>query len=196
MQKSHFGFWMSVLMLCALLVTNYSCSVSCASNATYTGSRHFYTLTWNPGVAGFPNVDLTLTPVVPPKVLSLKPSDYAQVDLKVGGFSFSTNDPAYQCLQTVAATTLPIILAPEDEVISGFAAINDFLIVYQACGQFVQNSPINLASRGGIAAKELIFFQITGQKMVSRAANGQELTPSGLVGGPTPTPTPVAPPTV
>ncbi len=180
-----------ILVVCILSVT------SCTVTLSFCGSSsNSYTLTWHPGVSGFPDVTLTLTPVIPPKALSLKPSDYVQVDLNVGGFSFSTNDPAYQCLETIAATTLPIFLAPENEVISGFAAINDFLIVYQACGQFVQTSPVNLASRGGIAAKELIFFQITGQKMVSRAANGQELTPFGPVGGPTPTPTPVVPPTV
>ncbi len=153
-----------------------------------------YTLTWNPVISGFPNVDLTLTPIVPPKPLSLKPTDYAQVPLTVGKFSFSTDDPAYQCLEADAATALPIILAPENEVISGFGAINDFLIVYQACGKFVQTSHANLASLGGMAAKQLIFFRITGQKMVSRAADGQEYTPFGPVFGTIPTPTPPTPP--
>ena len=142
------------------------------------------------------NVNLRLTPIIPPKALSWKPSDYVQVDLTVGNFSFSTDDPAYQCLETVATTVLPIIFAPASQVISGREAINDFLIAYHACGQFVQTTHTNLASLGGIATKELIFFQITGQKMVSQAANGQELTPSGLVGGNTPTPTLPPPPTV
>jgi len=149
---------------------------------------------WNPAMSGFPNVNLTLTPFIPPKALSWKPSDYARVNLTVGNFSISTDDPAYQCLETVATTVLPIIFAPESEI-SDIAAINDFLVGYQACGQFLQTSHADLASLGGIAAKELIFFRVTGQKMVSRAANGQEFTPSGPVGGitPTPTPTPVTP---
>lgn len=176
--------WLRTVVLVACILSVTACTVT----LSFCNSSNSYTLTWHPGVSGFPDVTLTLTPVIPPKALSLKPSDYVQVDLKVDNFSFSTNDPAYQCLETVAATTLPIILAPENEVISGFAAINDFLIVYQACGQFVQTSHANLASRGGIAAKELIFFKITGQKMVSRAANGQELSPLNLPQSPTVTP--------
>jgi len=68
--------------------------------------------------------------------------------------------------------------------------------VYHACGQFVQTSHANLASLGGIAENDLIFFEITGQKMVSQAANGQELSPFGPVGGKTPTPTPTFTPTL
>lgn len=173
--------------LVIILVTLGGCYSSCGP--IHIGSPS-YTLTWNPEVSGFSNVNLTLTPIIPPKALSWKPSDYVQVDLTVGNFSFSTDDPAYQCLETVATTVLPIIFAPESEVISGFNAINDFLIAYHACGQFVQTSHANLASLGGIAENNLIFFQITGQKMVSQTANGQEYTPSGPVGGPTPTPTP------
>lgn len=180
-----------------MLVTLGGCYYSC-------GSLHIgnpcdactYALTWNPMVSGFPNVNLTLTPIVPPKALSARPSDYVQVNLTVGTFSFSTDDPAYQCLETVATTVLPIILAPQSEAISGFAAISDFLVVYQACGQFVQTSHVNLVALGGIATKELIFFHITGQRMVSRAANGQELAPSGPIGSTTPTPTLPPPPTV
>ena len=179
--------------LVIILVTLGGCYASC-------GPVHFgspsYTLTWNPEVSGFPNVDLTLTPIIPPKALSWKPSDYVQVDLTVGNFSFSTDNPDYQCLETVATTVLPIIFAPQREVVSGFTAMNDFLIVYHACGQFVQTTHANLASLGGIAENELIFFQITGQKMVSQAGNGQGLTPFGSVGGNTPTPTLPPPPTV
>ena len=50
--------------------------------------------------------------------------------------------------------------------------------MYHACGQFVQTSHASLASLGGTAENNLIFFQITGQKMVSQAANGQELSPT------------------
>jgi hypothetical protein len=179
-----------ILVACIFLVT--SCTVTVTQSSC--SSSNSYTLIWHPGVPGFSDVNLTLTPVIPPKALSLKPSDYVQVNLNVGNFSFSTNDPAYQCLETVAATTLPIIFAPQNEVISGFAAINDFLIVYHACGQFVQTSHASVASREGIAAKELIFFQITGQKMVSHASNGKELTPFGPAGGPISPTVPPAPP--
>lgn len=178
--------------LVIILVTLGGCYASCGP--IHIGSPS-YTLTWNPEVSGFPNVNLTLTPIIPPKALSWKPSDYVLVDLTVGNFSFSTDDPAYQCLETVATTVLPIIFAPQSEVISGFNAINDFLIAYHACGQFVQTSHANLASLGGIAENNLIFFQITGQKMVSQAANGQGLTPFGSVGGNTPTPIPTFTPT-
>lgn len=184
--------WLRTIILVACILSVTACTVT-LSGCSSPSSPNSYTLIWHPEVSGFPNVNLTLIPVIPPKALSLKPSDYVQVNGTVGNFTFSTNDAAYQCLETVAATTLPIILAPESQAISGFAAINDFLIVYQACGKFVQTSPANLASLGGIAEKNLIFFQITGQKMVSQAANGQQLTPSGPVGVPTPTPT-VAPP--
>jgi hypothetical protein len=68
--------------------------------------------------------------------------------------------------------------------------------VYRACGKFVQTSHASLASLGGIAENDLIFFQITGQKMVSQAAHGQELSPFGPVGGNTPTPTPAFTPTL
>ncbi len=171
------------------LVIVFATVGGCYSSCTPTPPNPTYTLIWNTAMSGFPNVNLTLTPIIPPKALSWKPSDYVRVNLTVGNFSFSTDDPAYQCLETVATTVLPIIFAPESEI-SDIAAINDFLVGYQACGQFLQTSHADLASLGGIAAKELIFFKITGQKMVSRAANGQEFTPSGPVSGTIPTPTP------
>lgn len=171
-----------ILLVCILSVT------ACTVTLSFCEPSNSYTLIWHPGVSGFPDVTLTLTPVIPPKALDAKPSSYVQVDLKVGSnFEFSTNDPKYQCLETIAATVLPILLAPENEVIGGFTAVSDFLVVYQACGQFVQRPPAKLASLGGIAGKALIFFQATGQKLVS-TANGQELSPLNLPQSSTVTP--------
>jgi hypothetical protein len=183
--------WLRTVSLVACVLSLTACSLSFART-----SSNSYALTWHPGVSGFPDVTLTLTPVIPPKALDLKPSNYVQVDLKVGSnFEFSTDDPKYQCLETVAATTLPILFAPEGEVISGFEAVSNFLVIYQACGQFLQTSPVKLASSVGAAAQELIFFQITGQKMVSQTANGQELSPLNLPAhSNAPTPTPTIPP--
>ncbi len=176
--------WLRTVTLLACILSVTACTVT----LSFCNSSNSYTLTWHPGISGFPDVTLTLTPVIPPKALDAKPSSYVQVDLKVGSnFEFSTNDPKYKCLETVAATVLPILLAPENEVIGGFAAVSDFLVVYQACGQFVQHPSAKLASLGGIAGKALIFFQATGQKLVS-TANGQELSPLNLPQSPTVTP--------
>src|SRR5215469_15340480 len=151
--------------LVIVLATLGGCYVSCGSGVP-PANPSYYTLIWNPEMSGFPNVNLTLTPIIPPKALSWKPSDYVKANLTVGDFSVSTDDPTYQCLETVATTVLPIIFAPQSEI-SDFAAINDFLVGYQDCGQFLQTSHADMASLGGIAAKELIFFRVTGQKMVS-----------------------------
>jgi hypothetical protein len=123
--------------------------------------EYSYTMTWHPQISGFSDVSLTLTPFFPPKALNFKPSDYVKVDVKVGSsFELSSDDPRYQCVETAAATTLPILFAPESEVVSGFAAISDFLVIYQACGSFLSQPSTGFLLQRATTNQELIFIMV------------------------------------
>jgi hypothetical protein len=53
--------------LVIVLATLGGCS-SCTPTSTITWApTPTYTLIWNPAMSGFPNVNLTLTPIIPPK---------------------------------------------------------------------------------------------------------------------------------
>lgn len=89
-------------VLIVLMIGPLMASIAACGPPTANISQHKYTLQGTFSASGFPNVTIQLTPILPPKALSTLPSDWVQVNVTVGDFSFSTDDPAFKCFEGVA----------------------------------------------------------------------------------------------
>ena len=149
--------------------------------------NHFtFTLTWHTGFSGFPDVSLSLTPKIPPLALDKRPSSYVKIGIRAGSFSFSTDDPAYKCLESSAIVATEIY-APVSNIVSGngpgsdinlLSTVSDFLVAYHDCGLPSTSQGALVSLPGGLSDPgEKIYFEITGQRLVSTNASGQQLTP-------------------
>ena len=96
------------------------CVFALLACGSVTGNRNnfTFTLTWHTGFSGFPDVSLSLTPKIPPLALDKRPSSYVKIGIQAGSFSFSTDDPAYKCLESSAIVATEIY-APVSNIVSG-----------------------------------------------------------------------------
>ena len=138
----------ALIFLVFLLVALPACQGSCvwgnhSSGSTTNSPGYTYHLVGTlTGVSGFPGITVTVTPIIPPKALNANLSNYVQVDVQVGAFHFSTNDPVYQCLQGV----IPLLFVDEID----FPGL--FIAAYQNCGGIVKlGGQANQASLADLA---------------------------------------------
>ncbi len=188
-----------LLAIACLAVLVPACGSTDGSSPTPPRGHH-YQLIWTPALPGFPNVALTLEPIIPPQSIDLLPSNFVRATLQVGNqFRFSTDDPAYRCVEGVSGAVLPLLFAPEEEAITGFQVIHTFLFAYQSCGSLIAERRVPADMFTSLSAlhsgsNEVLMFRITGQRLVSTKSDGETYTPIKDVTPLTPTVSPTVTP--
>src|SRR6266487_513394 len=142
-----------LLVLAFLAVTVLACEPTGDGKSPTHASNHQYQLTWTPALSGFSKVKLTLQPIIPPK-----------------------------WVEGVAGAVLPLLFAPEEEVITGYRAIHTFLVAYQSCGSLIAERQVSASMFTSLhtlrgSSNTMLMFKITGQRLVSTKSGGQTYTP-------------------
>ena len=105
-----------IMLFACFMVALLVFTTSCGKPDPKTGQ---YTYSFSVGP-----ISLSITPILPPKALSELVSDYLRVNVDVGSFHFSTDDPAFTCFESLA----PLIFTSKEV---SFADV--FIVAYNDC---------------------------------------------------------------